>query len=154
MSPRSWSSRFALWLAACALLLKAAVPLLASAAAAQQGLSVAEVCSVYGVALPSQQRGHDEHAGHGLGQGHAHAHHHHGGHNPDEHRSHTLAAHSGDHCALTALASFAPPDAQPAGVPPPAQLPAARPVAERIALAPDSCAAWVAQIQHGPPRLA
>ncbi|HEX6707961.1 MAG TPA: DUF2946 family protein [Albitalea sp.] len=142
MSPRSWSSRFALWLAACALLLKAAVPLLASAAAAHQGRSVAEVCSVYGVALPSRQ---DPHAGH----------HHHAGHGSgDEHRSHALAAHGSDHCALSALASFAPPDALPAALPQPLRLPAPRPLADRLSLAADDCAAWVAQLHHGPPRLA
>jgi hypothetical protein len=140
MTAPSFSSRLALWVAVCALLLKAAVPMLASAAAGLQGRPVAEICTVYGVALPASQ---DPHAAH------EHAHHqHHDGH---EHDSHKLASHSGDHCALTALAALAMPDACAAAAPP-----AVRAIAAGVAIghepaSPDSCARWAARLKHGPP---
>jgi hypothetical protein len=141
MSVRSRSSRFVLWAAMCALLLKAAVPMLASAAAAAQGKSVADVCAVYGVALP------DPHAQH---RGHDHAHHGHSGHDP---ASHTLA-HHGDHCALSALAALATPgSAQPAVlVPSVHDAPDGAP--RMLARAHDPCARWAARLKHAPPALA
>ena len=142
MSAKPWTSRVALWAAVCVLLLKAAVPMLASAAAALQGVSVAEVCTVYGVAIP------DPHAAHGAHAG-EHAHHHHGqGH---DHSGHALAAHAGDHCALTALAALAAPDAPVTDVPAPA--PAVLHVAQAVCQrsAPDDCALWAARLKHGPP---
>jgi hypothetical protein len=141
MSAKSLSSRVALWVAVCALLLKAAVPMLASAAAGLQDKSVAQICTVYGVAVPSAQ---DAHAGH------AHAHHHDG----HEHDSHTLASHSGDHCALTALAALAMPDAPGGALPPPHQTLAASVATNPEPAAPDDCARWAARLKRGPPALA
>lgn len=119
-------SRFALWLFACALLLKAAVPLLASASAEAQGKALVEVCTVYGVktiVLDGEPA-------------------------PDH-----QATHAGDHCALSAVVALAAP--QPASPAPavapgtPHLLPAAQP-----ATAPDASARWRAQLKQGPPALA
>jgi hypothetical protein len=132
-----------LWLAVCALLLKAAVPMLASAAAGLQGRSVAQICTVYGVALPASQ---DPHAGHA----HAHARHHDG----HEHDSHQLATHRGDHCALTALAALAMPDACVGALPPPGRVIAVGVAARHQPAAHDDCARWAARLKHGPPALA
>jgi len=147
-SSRSWSSRLALWAVAFALLLKAGVPMAAAMAASLRGVSVPEVCPVYGVALPAPA---DEHA-------HHHHHHHHHDHGAtasndggpkEDHSKHELAAH-GDHCALTALAAFAAPDDVSINV-----VPAARfTVVERrreTGSVPDACALWVARMKHGPP---
>ena len=65
-----------------------------------RGVLVAEVCAVYGVALPGAS--HDEHAGH--------AHHHADPSGHGDQGSHSATAHIGDHCALTALAALAVPD--------------------------------------------
>jgi len=142
------SSRFALWVAAGLLLLKSAVPMLAAAAAQMRGVSVAEVCTVYGVALPgvSQGTSHGEHA--------HHAHHHADAPQPEDHGSHSAAAHSGDHCALTALAALGVSAAGAWTAMPvrAATLTAAAPSACRIGR--DACAAWAAQLEHGPPFLA
>ena len=129
MSRKPWSTRFALWVAVCALLLKAAVPMLASASAQAQGKTLVEVCTVYGVATVAL----DE-------QG------------PQPAPEHA-AAHSGDHCTLNALMAFAVPEApaaavlaaQPAALPPPSH-PSPQ--------APDACATWVARLKHGPPAFA
>jgi hypothetical protein len=125
------SSRWALWVLAAALLLKSAMPFLADAAAQAQGKTLVEVCTVYGVSLvPSagddRQPPSPDHAG--------------------EHR--------GEHCALTALTALA--TAEPAvfrpvaavrrGVQPPSAHPSSG--------APDACAAWIAQLRHGPPSIA
>jgi hypothetical protein len=145
MSVRSRSTRFVLWAAMCALLLKAAVPMLASAAAAAQGKSVAQVCAVYGVALPdphAHHHAHDhaQHPGHGQ----------HDGHDPG---SHTLA-HHGDHCALSALAGLATPGSSQLVLPlPPAQASPDTPP-NVTALAPDPHARWAARLKHAPPALA
>ena len=62
---RSWT----IVLAVFALLLKAAVPMLASAAAHLHGVPVAQICDVYGVqtvvdAAADPHAGHEGHAGH------------------------------------------------------------------------------------------
>lgn len=124
--PLPFSSRFALWLFACALLLKAAVPLLASASAEVQGKALVEVCTVYGVktiALDGEPA-------------------------PDH-----PAAHAGDHCPLSAVVALGgpAPEAAAAVVPasavfawlPPATAP---PV--------DASARWLAQRHHAPPLIA
>jgi hypothetical protein len=54
MKLRHPSSRWALWVFAAALLLKSAMPWLASASAQLQGKTLVEVCTVYGVALVPQ----------------------------------------------------------------------------------------------------
>ena len=142
MSRRSWLSRFALWAAVGALLLKAAVPLLAAGAAQMRGVPVAEVCTVYGVALPAAS--HKPHAHHAQ---------HHAEHSGHEDRgSHSDESHSGDHCALTALAALALPDIATTTVAQAATAVADRPPAPWTALH-DACALWVARLKHGPPAL-
>ena len=147
MSRRSWSTRFALWAAVCALVLKAAVPMFAAGAAGMRGVAVAEVCPVYGVALPTaaaSQDAHHDHAHHGEHTGHA-------GH--EDHSQHEASAHGGDHCALTALAALAVPDmAAPAVVA--LHQPAVDLTIERGIAWRDASAAWIAGLKHGPPTLA
>ena len=121
-----FSSRFALWLFACALLLKAAVPLLASASAEVQGKALVEVCTVYGVKTITLD----------------------GGQAPDH-----PATHAGDHCALSAVMALAAP--QPAAVASVAPREAQALPAPRVAsAAPDASARWRAQLKQGPPSLA
>lgn len=127
MNFRQPSSRWALWAFAAALLLKSAMPWLASASAEMQGKTLVEVCSVYGVALvPVGDEGGKPASDHG-------------------------AAHGGEHCALsalTALAGTAPPAVMLA-----AQGLHASPTprAHPSSQAPDACATWVARLKHGPP---
>ena len=156
MLSRSWPSRFALWAAVFALLLKAGVPLFAATAAGLQGVPVAEICPVYGVSLAAAQGHHGDDAGgvHAEHAAHHHAHHagHHQGHGGDEHKSHELAAH-GDHCALTALAAAAAPDDVDWFVAPLSH--AVATVTESSTnRVPDACALWVARLKHGPPAAA
>ena len=143
MHCRSWSSRLALWAAVCALLLKAAVPMFAAGAAQMRGVSVAEVCTVYGVALPGAS--HHEHAGH------AHQHAEHSGH--DGHGSHSAAAHKGGACALTALAALAVPDTTALAAVPAHSSVSGVPSESRTAFR-DACATWVARLKQGPPGVA
>ena len=125
MSRRPLSIRFALWVAMCALLLKAAVPMLASASAQAQGKTLIEVCTVYGVATVALDDQGPEHS----------------------------PAHSGDHCTLTALMALAAPAAQPLAVPLP-HMGAETPLSHPSPQAPDACATWVARLKHGPPAFA
>jgi hypothetical protein len=142
MSRSSWSSRVALWAAVCALLLKGAVPMFAAAAAGIRGVPVAEVCTVYGVALPKTPHGGHEH--HHAQQGQEHPGH-------GEHGSHSPAEHTGDHCALTALAALAVPDAPALGVPSP-HIAVSDAASARSINVRDASAAWAARLKHGPPR--
>ncbi len=123
-------SRWALWAFAAALLLKGAMPWLATASAELRGVALVEVCSVYGTSLVS--------AGSGS----------------KAPTSEQRVDHLDAQCALTALAAFAGAEpVVPASVPTPTRgvlhvcLPEAEP-------APDACAAWAAQRHHGPPLLA
>ncbi len=138
MRYRALRQRLALWAVAGLLLLKTAVPLLASVAAGLQDKPMAEICSVYGVDL----RG-------GHSAGHAQA--------PQAtaepapgQPSPTDSAHSGDHCALTALTALA---AQSL----PALQPGAGTQRQAARLQPpphpawDAEAAWLALLKHGPP---
>ena len=131
---RKPSSRWALWIFAAALVLKAAMPLLASASAHAQGKTLVEVCTVYGVSLVPLG-----------GDGHAHA---------PEHSPDHPSDHGSEHCALTALTVMA--GDEPPVLLPVAVLPrdAAAPRAHPSSLAPDACAAWVARLEHGPPAFA
>lgn len=95
-------------LIAVTLVFKSFVPLLAAASAQMQGKPVAEVCAVYGVALPSMQAH--------VHDASAHAMHHMagmemaatgGGGPPFDHHPADHAAHAQDHCALTGLAACA-----------------------------------------------
>lgn len=132
------------------LLLKAAVPLLASVAAQAQGKGVAEICDVYGVSLPSQQAhaGHAEHmhpAGHASDAGHAG----HAGHGEPGSDS----RHRGDHCVLTALSALVTPASLEG-----ADLAVAKgslaythSASDRPDRTPDASARWAVLLKHGPP---
>ncbi|HEY4069523.1 MAG TPA: DUF2946 family protein [Burkholderiaceae bacterium] len=130
MMLRKPTSRWALWVFAAALLLKSAMPLLASVSAQMQGKTLVEVCTVYGMALVPLD---------GDSQKPAPAH---------------DTAHTDEHCALTALgalASAAPPVLAVASA---ALLDVVEPPAPPGSQALDACAAWVARLKHGPPAFA
>ena len=142
-------ARWIVHLAILALLLKAAVPLMASAAARLQGVPVGQVCEVYGVALPAPQSlhaGHAPHAGHEHHAAHAEP----SGPAPIPKGSDT-GAHHGDHCALGALAALAPFFSGTAALPAamPWRAPDTGPGTD--AFFRDASAAWVARLKHGPP---
>jgi hypothetical protein len=158
--------RLTSWLFVAALLLKSAVPLLASAAAGLQGRATAEVCDVYGVDMSrlatrslATEPHYAEHVGHARhAQGHdAHRAHHAAGERSTAASEHAPAhgpasrvAHGGDHCALSALTlAFAS-----------ATLPFAAPLATDVSIgadarttapAVDSVARWAARLRHAPP---
>ena len=127
MKFRRVSSRWALWVFAAALLLKAAMPMLASASAHAQGKAVVEVCTVYGVSQVALD-----------------------GQDPAPASDH-LVVHGDPHCGLSALTALieAPADAATA-LPSPRPATGALPVQARP-LVPDASAAWVARLKHGPP---
>ena len=128
---RQPSSRWALWVFAAALLLKAAMPMLASASAHAQGKAIVEVCTVYGVSIVALD-----------------------GQDPAPASDH-LADPGDQHCALSALTALIEPPAGAAVALPPALMPAQ--VASHVQarpLAPDASAAWIARLKHGPPALA
>jgi hypothetical protein len=145
--------------AAFALVLKAAVPLLAALAAQAQGKAVAEICEIYGVrtvamlaraspqamahASPGDRAGHAGHAGHGHD---AHAGHETPSHDPVAH------GHDREHCALAGLAACAAPAAIALDGPAPA-LAAAAPLRppQVAATRPDASASWLAGRIHAPP---
>jgi len=124
---RQTSSRWALWLFAAALLLKAAMPLLASASAHAQGKAVVEVCTVYGVSLVALD-----------------------GQDPAPATDH-LVDHGAQHCSLSALTALIDPPGN-AATPLPSPLPAdGAPPAQARPLAPDASTVWAARLKHGPP---
>ena len=130
MNFRKQTSRWALWVFAAALLLKAAMPVLASASAQMQGKTLVEVCTVYGVSMvPLGPSSHDPATDH-------------------------VADHSGEHCALTALAALASVGSPRLAPVPVALHDGSPPVAQASSEAPDACATWVARLKHGPPALA
>jgi hypothetical protein len=121
-------SRWPLWVFAAALLLKSAMPLLAGVSAQVQGKALGEVCTVYGVAQARLSA-----------DGHAPA-------------SDAPTDHGGAPCALTALAT--PAAFEPASPGVVVDAPAWRRLIARGPLSPtvaDACAAWAAQLLHGPP---
>jgi hypothetical protein len=154
-------SRLTVWVFMGALLLKSAVPMLASAAAAAQGKGVAEICDVYGVATarvgaPVQT----DIAGAPLAHAHAHdsanadARLHAAGHAhapaPGGERPAHRVSHGGDHCVLTGMVALA--SVPPALAPPPAGE-AITTVAKAAGAAPrDAVARWASLLGHGPPR--
>ena len=146
MSRLTWSSRCALWAIALALVLKAAVPMLAAGAAHLRGVSVAEICSIYGVAMP-QKPANDAH------QHHAHHAHHASTAQPDGDGSQAAGRHGSDHCALTALIAFTVPEAHVPTIPRLDGSSTQR-VSSRDAVIRDASKAWVARLQHAPPQLA
>ena len=124
------ASRWALWAFAIALLLKAAMPLLATASAELQGKTLVEVCTVYGVSLvPLATSGQEQPA-------------------PEP-----MAQHGGEHCVLTALAALAAPELPVLAVAEAPRREAVAPRAPPSSQAPDVCATWVARLKHGPPLL-
>ena len=130
MDFRQPASRWAAWAFAFALLLKAAVPMLASASAYAQGKALVEVCTVYGVATMAP-------AGHATPATPDHA-----------------AAHGQDHCALTVLLAQATPEPHALALPPVTRHGVVAGLSHRPPPAPDACATWVARLKHGPPRVA
>jgi len=130
MTSRPFAPRWAFWLVAAALLLKAALPLLAAASAHAQGRALVEVCTVYGVATVE------------LGDAGAAP-------QPDA----PVVPHTGEHCALgavVALAPHVPAAVTTAFVSAPA---IAAPMVPATATPerPDRGAAWVARLLHAPP---
>jgi len=150
--------RLTSWLFVAALLLKSAVPLLASTAAGLQGRATAEVCDVYGVdtsTLGTRSRAAVVEHAHAAHHGH-HGHHAEGGaaapssDGAPAHGPASRVSHGGDHCALSALA-FAVASGALAVAPRPATalpVPAAGATATRVA---DAAARWAAQLRHAPP---
>ena len=137
MLSRSTLTRAVLWMAVLALILRAGVPLLAAGAAQLRGVAVADVCEVYGVALPDPAE-----------QQHAEHHHHHADH--ARHDGHSKNAHGDDHCALTALGALAASyadarwDSQTQAGTSDLSGPCERTIH-------DACAMWAARLKHGPP---
>lgn len=135
LQPRSRAARQAwLWGLAVLLLLKAAVPLLAAAAADRQGVPLAQVCTVYGVRTMA--------AANAWQVNHA---------NPDS-PGETLPSHgSAEHCALASLAGGPLPDALPAVLAhAPPQAP--RAVPQRAGPLPaDAARRWLSARLHAPP---
>ncbi len=116
---------------AFALLLKAAVPMLAVAAADAQGKALFEVCSAYGVrtVAPDRQAGQPAPLEHPAG----------------------AAAHGGEHCALAGLLVLAAPGCSGAVAPAAASQAGGRLALRAAAPPPDAAADWAARLQHGPP---
>jgi hypothetical protein len=112
------------------LLLKAAMPMLASTAAQVQGKALVEVCTTYGVSLVAPD-----------------------GTAPDPDSG--PGAHAADHCVLSALPGLVPLDAAPLRVADPAaQESVASPSSASAETIPDAAARWAARLEHGPPVLA
>ncbi|WP_298234580.1 hypothetical protein [uncultured Azohydromonas sp.] len=134
-------ARWIVQLAILALLLKAAVPLLASAAARLQGVAVGQVCELYGVApaLLKVQPPHASHAAHAEAA------------EPASHEPGAEAAHRGDHCALAALAALAPQALEAATALAFEPWQSRAPVRPASTTPRDASAAWAARLKHGPP---
>jgi hypothetical protein len=142
-------ARWVVHLAILALLLKAAVPLLASAAARLQGVAVAQVCEVYGVALLPATASHPHAAGHAAHEHHAlHAQ---ASDPASKPHGSDAGAHHGEHCALGALAALAPPFSDAVAVPAAAPWQDTAPGPMAAGAPRDACARWVARLKHGPP---
>ncbi|KNZ31333.1 MAG: hypothetical protein AD742_17320 [Methylibium sp. NZG] len=128
MNLRQPTARWAAWAFAVLLLLKAAVPLLASASAQLQGKTLVEVCTVYGVTTVALE-----------------------GADSSPQTEHGGAAHGGEHCALTALMMLPAPALQALAMPAVPQRADAVAASCPPPRAPDACATWVARLKHGPP---
>ena len=126
---RTWTARVALWAAVWALLLKAAVPMLATASAEWQGKTLVEVCTVYGVTTVALDAADGSPA-------------------PADHPG----AHAGEHCVLSALLALSTTEALVSTWPSVqfAQAPPALPTAGDSRH--DAQARWAAGLKHGPPR--
>jgi hypothetical protein len=128
-------------LAVCALLLKAAVPLLAATAAQMQGLPVAQLCSLYGVA--TSQTSSSGHVGH--------MHHHVAAEANHDSDPHPAVDRGHDHCALTAVSAMAVDHAAPVSLAPRGEATASPAELGGDCVFCDECARWVARLAHGPP---
>jgi hypothetical protein len=130
MMSRPSSMRWAFWLVALALLLKAAVPMLAAASAHAQGKALVQVCTVYGMAtVVVDADGQPVHP-------------------PEQ-----AGAHGGEHCVLSGLVALGvPPSAKAVDAVPPLSTAALR-VASTWFQTADASAAWIARLKHGPPNL-
>ena len=133
--PRTRTARHAwLWCLAALLALKAAVPLLAAVAAMQRGVSLAQVCTVYGVRTAAAVAA--------MPADHVHP----------ESPGDTLPGHgAGQHCALASLAGGPLPDAPPAVL---AHAPPQVPLHEahaRAVLPHDAALRWLSARLHAPP---
>ena len=130
MTSRHPASRWAVWAFALALLLKAAVPMLASMSAQMQGKTLVEVCTVYGVATVALDDSGEtkpmpaDHAG----------------------------AHGSEHCALSAVLALAAPEPGPVIAVVATEWVHELPVRTHEP-APDAEADWIARLKHGPPSL-
>ena len=132
--PRRLTTLSWLWLLAAVLVLKSAVPMLASMAAERQGVSFAEVCSVYGVRLVAVPLADAPGAAADTG-----------------HEAPATAHAAGEHCALgVLLAAPAPHAVQTALAPAPAAQPAAW-APRRAPSAPDASQRWLIARLHAPP---
>lgn len=131
MTLRKTSHRWALWAFAAALLLKSAMPWLASVSADMQGKALVEVCTVYGVSLKP------------LG----------GGGDASQPAHEQAADHNDEQCALTVFAAMATPGSLPVMSAVADLRVNSPPVAFASVLAPDPAAAWAARLRHGPPSL-
>ncbi len=100
------------------------MPLFAAGAAQMRGIPVAEICTVYGVALAAVS--------------------------PDTHPG---AEHMGGDCALTALAALSATDT-PTLLVHAAHFATPERHSERGAALRDRCALWASRLEHGPPTLA
>ena len=127
MKLRTASNRWAAWAFALALLLKAAMPMLASGSAHLQGKALVEVCTVYGVATMVADAD---------GPGHEPA-----------------PGHAADHCALSGLTALAG-VTLPTSILPAQHASAWRQPLAEPAPAADRCADWMARLKHAPPHFA
>lgn len=130
MTSRHPASRWAVWAFALALLLKAAVPMLASVSAQMQGKTLVEVCTVYGVATVAlDDSGEPKQA-------------------PVDH----AGSHGSEHCALSAVLALVAPE--PGAVLAAIVALQSSPLPVRAgATRPDAEADWIARLKHGPPPL-
>jgi hypothetical protein len=128
MTFRKSSHRWALWAFAAALLLKSAMPWLASVSAEMQGKALVEVCTVYGVSLKP------------LGGGDA-----------SQPAHEPTVDHSDEQCALTAFAAMATSGSLPATPAVSHSRDASPQVAYASSQAPDAMGTWAARLRHGPP---
>lgn len=130
-SPSPAARRAWLWCLAVLLVLKAAVPLLAAAAADRQGVTLAQVCTVYGVRTAASMAAEDAAV---------------------DSQGDTLPSHgSAEHCALASLAGGPLPDAVPAVLAHAPPQPTAA-VPERAGPLPaDAALRWLSARLHAPP---
>jgi hypothetical protein len=130
MISRHPASRWAVWAFALALLLKAAVPMLASVSAQMQGKTLVEVCTVYGVATVVLDDSGE----------------------PKQGPADPAGAHGSEHCALSAVLALAAPE--PALALTAVAVGRAHEQPVRVGVpAPDAEADWIARLKHGPPLL-